>query len=92
MRSQNSSRYGRIPQGLSKLTYGKGFGIRPHNVVMNYVSGTKSYWVDDQDLTPESYAERFLDSNPAKALPASELLRRARMIISTELGKDPFLR
>jgi transcription elongation factor SPT6 len=59
---------------------------------MNFVSGTKSYWVDDQDLTPESYAEQFVDPDPAKALPASELLRRARMIIATELGKDPLLR
>jgi transcription elongation factor SPT6 len=59
---------------------------------MNYVSGTKSYWVDDQDLAPESYAEQFVDPDPVKALPASELLRRARMIIATELGKDPLLR
>jgi transcription elongation factor SPT6 len=59
---------------------------------MNYVSGTKSYWVDDQDLAPEAYAEQFVDPDPAKALPASELLRRARMIIATELGKDPLLR
>jgi transcription elongation factor SPT6 len=56
------------------------------------VSGTKSYWVDDQDLAPESYAEQFIDPDPAKALPGSELLRRARMIIATELGKDPLLR
>jgi transcription elongation factor SPT6 len=45
--------------------------------------------VDDQDLAPEAYAEQFMDPDPAKALPASELLRRARMIIATELGKDP---
>jgi transcription elongation factor SPT6 len=70
----------------------KGFGIRPHEIVMNFVSGTKSYWVDDQDLAPESYAEQFVDPDPTKALPASELLRRARMIIATELGKDPLLR
>jgi transcription elongation factor SPT6 len=70
----------------------KGFGIRPHEIVMNYVSGTKSYWVDDQDLAPESYAEQFIDPDPTKALPVSELLRRARMIIATELGKDPLLR
>jgi transcription elongation factor SPT6 len=70
----------------------KGFGIRPHEIVMNFVSGTKSYWVDDQDLAPESYAEQFVDPDPTKALPASDLLRRARMIIATELGKDPLLR
>jgi transcription elongation factor SPT6 len=70
----------------------KGFGIKSHEIVMNFVSGTKSYWVDDQDLTPEAYAEQFVDPDPVKALPASELLRRARMIIATELGKDPLLR
>jgi transcription elongation factor SPT6 len=70
----------------------KGFGIRPHEIVMNFVSGTKSYWVDDQDLAPESYGEQFIDPDPTKALSVSELLRRARMIIATELGKDPLLR
>jgi transcription elongation factor SPT6 len=70
----------------------KGFGIKSHEIVMNFVSGTKSYWVDDQDLAPESYAEQFVDPDPTKALPVSDLLRRARMIIATELGKDPLLR
>ena len=70
----------------------KGFGIKPHEIIMNFVSGTKPYWVEDQDLAPESYAEQFVDPDPAKAQPASELLRRARMIIATELGKDPLLR
>jgi len=59
---------------------------------MNFVAGTKSYWVDDQDLAPESYGEQFVDPDPAKTLSVSELLRRARMIIATELGKDPLLR
>ena len=70
----------------------KGFGLKAHEIVMNFVSKTRSYWVDDQDLGPEAYAEQFVDLDPAKALPASELLRRARMIIATELGKDPLLR
>jgi transcription elongation factor SPT6 len=48
--------------------------------------------VDDQDLAPESYAEQFIDPDPAKALPGSELLRCASMVIATELGKDPLLR
>lgn len=75
---------------VSKLA--EGFGLKPHEIVMNFVSRTRSYWVDDQDLGPEAYAEQFVDPDPAKALPASELLRRARMIIATELGKDPLLR
>jgi len=47
--------------------------------------------VDDQDLAPESYAEQFIDPDPAKALPALELLHCARTFIATELGKDPLL-
>jgi transcription elongation factor SPT6 len=33
-----------------------------------------------------------VDPDPTKAQSAEELLRRARMILSTELGKDPLLR
>ena len=39
-----------------------------------------------------AYAEQFEDSDPAKSQSPEELLRRARMILSTELGKDPLLR
>lgn len=39
-----------------------------------------------------AYAEQFEDSDPAKRQSPEELLRRARMILSTELGKDPLLR
>ena len=38
------------------------------------------------------YAEQFLDLDASIAQPPEELLRRARMILSTELGKDPLLR
>jgi transcription elongation factor SPT6 len=50
------------------------------------------HYVDNQNLDPLIYAEQFADPDPAKALPSEELLRRARMIIATELGKDPLLR
>ena len=50
------------------------------------------HFVDDQDLNPVVYAEQFADPDPTKAQPPEELLRRARMILSTELGKDPLLR
>lgn len=50
------------------------------------------HFVDDQDLPPAAYAEQFADSDAAKALPAEDLLRQARMILSTELGLDPLLR
>jgi transcription elongation factor SPT6 len=39
-----------------------------------------------------AYAEQFEDSDPVKGQSPEELLRRARMILSTELGKDPLLR
>jgi len=48
--------------------------------------------VDDLDFNPIAYAEQFADSVPAKAQSPEELLRKARMIFSTELGKDPLLR
>jgi transcription elongation factor SPT6 len=38
------------------------------------------------------YAEQFADPDPEKALPPEELLSRARMILATELGRDPILR
>jgi transcription elongation factor SPT6 len=39
-----------------------------------------------------AYAEQFEDSDPAKGQSPEELLRKARMLLSTELGKDPLLR
>lgn len=59
---------------------------------MNFVSSETAHFVEDAELAPEAFAEQFADPDPAKALPAVELLRRARMIIATELGKDPLLR
>ena len=59
---------------------------------MNFASSETAHFVEDPDLGPEAFADQFADPDPAKALPATELLRRARMIIATELGKDPLLR
>jgi len=50
------------------------------------------HFVEDQDLNPMVYAEQFGDPDPNRAQLPEELLRRARMILSTELGKDPLLR
>lgn len=50
------------------------------------------HFVEQQDLEPIAYADRFVDPDPTKAQPPDELLRRARMILATELGKDPLLR
>lgn len=47
-------------------------------------------FAEDQELNPSVYAEQFSDAAVAQA--PEDLLRRARMILSTELGKDPLLR
>lgn len=70
----------------------QGFGIASHEVVLNFVNETRLHYVDNQNLDPLIYAEQFADPDPSKALSPEELLRRARMIIATELGKDPLLR
>ncbi|THH26563.1 hypothetical protein EUX98_g7622 [Antrodiella citrinella] len=75
---------------VSKLA--QGFGIRPHEVVLNVVSTNVAHFVEEQDLNPLAFAEQFVDPDPTKAQSPEELLRRARMIFSTELGKDPILR
>lgn len=50
------------------------------------------YDVEDPDLNPIALADQFVDPDPTKAHLPEELLRRARMIVATELGKDPLLR
>ena len=46
----------------------------------------------DCDLKPLALADQFVDPDPAKAQNPADLLKRARMIMATELGKDPILR
>ena len=61
-------------------------------MVLNFLASAQVHFINDQELNPRVYAEQFVDSDPSKALAPEELLRRARMIQSTELGKDPLLR
>jgi len=61
-------------------------------VVLNFLASAQVHFISDQELNPRVYAEQFVDSDHSKALTPEELLRRARMIQSTELGKDPLLR
>jgi transcription elongation factor SPT6 len=70
----------------------QGFGIESYQVVLNFMSSNHVHFVEDQDLNPMVYAEQFGDPDPTKTQPPEELLRRARMILSTELGKDPLMR
>ncbi|KAJ3517179.1 hypothetical protein NLJ89_g675 [Agrocybe chaxingu] len=75
---------------VSKLA--EKFGIQPHQVVLNFLASHHVHFIDDVDLNPLVFAEQYSDSDPAKAQRPEELLRRARLILSTELGKDPLLR
>ncbi|KAJ1309768.1 hypothetical protein OPQ81_006534 [Rhizoctonia solani] len=64
------------------------FGLPPHQIAINF-SGQKVHFPDDQDLPPRVYAEQFItESCPT----AEDALATARMIIATELGRDPQLR
>ncbi|EGN93242.1 hypothetical protein SERLA73DRAFT_126732 [Serpula lacrymans var. lacrymans S7.3] len=75
---------------VSKLA--DGFGIRPHEIAQNFMNGDHAHFVDDQELNPVAYAEQFMDPEVTNDQPPEELLRRARMILATEVGKDPLLR
>ncbi|PFH54298.1 hypothetical protein AMATHDRAFT_135887 [Amanita thiersii Skay4041] len=75
---------------VSKLA--QGFGLQSYQVVLNFMASQRVHFVDDQELNPLVYAEQFADPDPLKARPPEELLGRARMLLSTELGKDPLLR
>ena len=70
----------------------QGFGIQASEVVQNFVSRDRPNFVDDQELNPLTYAEQFI--NPDSTIPQTPdgLLRRARMVLATELGKDPLLK
>jgi hypothetical protein len=77
---------------IQRTDCSQGFGIESHQVVLNFMSSNHVHFVEDQDLNPMVYAEQFGDPDPTKTQPPEELLRRARMILSTELGKDPLMR
>lgn len=70
----------------------KGFGIEAQQVVQNFLTASHLHDIDDPELNPIPFAEQFVDPDPAKAVSAEELLARARLILATELGKDPLLR
>ncbi|KAI6028716.1 SH2 domain-containing protein [Pisolithus orientalis] len=75
---------------VSKLA--EGYGIRPHEVVQNFISLDRPNFVEDQELNPTAFAEQFVNPDSLVPQTPAELLRRARMIFATELGKDPLLR
>ena len=50
------------------------------------------FFVEDQDLPPSVHAEAFGDPNHERFISPEHLLQQARMLLATELGKDPLLR
>ncbi|KAI0748143.1 transcription elongation factor SPT6 [Daedaleopsis nitida] len=75
-----------------KTIVSKGFGIRAHEVVQNFLSDHNTHFVEEQDSVPLEFADKYVDPTSRPSVPADEMLARARMIIATELGKDPLLR
>ncbi|EJD52929.1 hypothetical protein AURDEDRAFT_110772 [Auricularia subglabra TFB-10046 SS5] len=68
----------------------EGYGLSAQNVVLNFLASTRQHFVDDQEVPPLEYAEQFID--PAAPADPKDQLAKARMILATELGKDPLLR
>lgn len=69
------------------------FGITPQNIVLNFSSDRKLTFPEDPDVPPLVYAEQYTDMDATiRGLPVEEVLKRARMIVATELGRDPLLR
>ncbi|KZT42027.1 transcription elongation factor Spt6 [Sistotremastrum suecicum HHB10207 ss-3] len=78
---------------ISKLA--DDFGLKSHEIALNALSigkSTKDFFPEDPDLPPLVHAEAFADPNNEKAEAPEYLLQQARLLISTELGKDPLLR
>ncbi|KAF8319346.1 hypothetical protein DL93DRAFT_2178674 [Clavulina sp. PMI_390] len=70
------------------------FGLEPSDVVRNVVSDRKQFFTEDQQTTPLIFAEAFVSGESGGGGPATpeDALQSARMILATELGKDPLLR
>ena len=60
--------------------------------MQNFVANDRPNFVEDQELNPTAFAEQFTNSESVALQTSEEVLQRARMILATELGKDPLLR
>lgn len=67
------------------------FGIPLSDIVKNVADNQKRWITEDPDTTPLKLAEEFLEETRTSRSP-EEVLHTARMIIATELGKNPQLR
>ncbi|TRM62754.1 SH2 domain-containing protein [Schizophyllum amplum] len=74
----------------------QGLGFTANQIVENYNSVSQNekpvHFADEIDINPIAFAEQYVDPDPANAKSPEEMLAQARMILSTELGKDPILR
>lgn len=70
----------------------KGFGVEAQQVVQNFMTASHLHDIEDPELSPLAFADQFVDPDPSRAPSAEQLLDRARLILATELGKDPLLR
>lgn len=61
-------------------------------MVQNFVANDRPNFVEDQELNPIAFAEQFTTPESVVSQTPEEVLQRARMILATELGKDPLLR
>lgn len=71
----------------------QGFGLSSADIVRNFIAKTKKTSTTDQDVTPVAYANGFVTDDPAGIIrDAEKQLELARLIIATEIGKDPVVR
>jgi transcription elongation factor SPT6 len=61
-------------------------------VIVNFRRRNAATFDGDQDLPPLVHAEAFGDPNQERYLSPESLLQQARMLLATEIGKDPLLR
>ncbi|KAG8895581.1 Transcription elongation factor spt6, partial [Tulasnella sp. 403] len=69
----------------------QGFGISAQDIVRNFIVNRKKALTFDQAIQPLNYAEEFVSDSAIARTPEKQL-ELARMIIATELGKDPLMR
>ncbi|KAH7107505.1 SH2 domain-containing protein [Auriculariales sp. MPI-PUGE-AT-0066] len=70
----------------------KAFGVTAEQAVINFKSGSRLDSAVDQDIPPQEFAVQFADPAAGPNLDPRQPLAKARMLLSTELGKDPLLR
>ena len=63
-----------------------------HHGVLNFLDKKKTHVTLDEMVDPLAYAEQFTSETTIGGKTPQEQLNLARMILATELGRDPLLR